>query len=309
MASSGLPPTQREAAVQQSGGPGAPRTVTAGRELSLNGVLKLNLHNRGNLCYINCSILTAAWSVLQLHRHGVASLNLHPCYHALASGTTKPTSIQVTQLMQWRLLLGQWPQLGRQHDVCEFLTCLVPRCIRWLGDSVAPTWEARRFRNGRLCTLDSGPALLPIPLPLCSGEVCHLQWCVDEVHKQGSVHALTHPAPLLCLQLLRFHNEVGEVQRDSRPRKGHMTTIHVPVFQDDCEATRNELQCTQKSRIRSCPWSCTLGHRQLKGTIMPFSVANPSLGETKDGLLMTIVQCGLTPAQNPKCSVCDLATP
>ena len=74
---------------------------------------------------------------------------------------------------------------------------------------MAPMWEARRFRDERLCTL------------------------------------VTRPAPLLCLQLLRFHNEVGDVQRDIRTLQGHLTTIHVPVFKDECEAERSELQCIQ----------------------------------------------------------------
>ena len=145
-------------------------------------------------------------------------------------------------------------------------------------------WEARRFRDERLCTLDSGPALLPIPLPLCSGDICHLQWCVDAWHMQSSVHALTRPAPLLCLQLLRFHNEVRDVQRDTRPLQDHLTTIHVPV-----------------SLIRSCPWSCTTGQRQLRGTIKPFCVANLYTGKTKDGLLTTIVPRGPSPAQSLMC--------
>ena len=144
-------------------------------------VLKLNLRNTGNMCYINTTILSTAWSVLQLQRHGTESLTLHSCYHALVSGSTPPQPVQVAQLMQWRLLLGKWPQIGRQHDICEFLNYLVPR-IRWSIDPLNLRWEARRFCQDQLCGLDSGTAYLPIPVPLCSGEMCHWQWCVGKWH-------------------------------------------------------------------------------------------------------------------------------
>ena len=124
---------------------------------------------------------------------------------------------------------------------------LVLRCLRWAHGTLIPKWEARRHRNGHLCVLDSGTTHLPLPIPLCSGEVCHLQWCVDAWHQQGSVHALTHPAPLVCLQLLRFHNEDGVIRRDSRPLQGHLATIHTPIFLDASEEMRNELRCTYAS--------------------------------------------------------------
>ena len=99
--------------------------------------------------------------------------------------------------MQWRLLLGQWPQLGRQHDICEFLAY-------WLhlsAEMPEPRWEARRFRHDQLCVLGSGSAHLPIPLPICPGDVCHLQWCVDKWHAQSSVRALTSPHLLAAFTL------------------------------------------------------------------------------------------------------------
>ena len=148
----------------------------------------------------------------------------------------------------------------------KFLNYLVPRCLRWAHRALIPKWEARRHRNGNLCVLDSGTTHLPLPIPLCSGEVCHLQWCVDAWHQQGSVHALTHPAPLVCLQLLRFHNEDGVMRRDSRPLQGHLATIHMPIFQ--IPVTRCEMSCgAYMSPIRSCPWRCILGSRRVKDII------------------------------------------
>ena len=213
VAPAGLSPAAGEATVQRPGGPSTAGLLDSSRELSLNAILKLNLYNRSNLCYLNTSVLATTWALLQLQRHGTTDLALHSCFHALASGSTRPAATQVAQLLQWRLMLGQWPQLGRQHDICEFLNYLVPRCLRWAHGALIPKWEARRHRNGHLCVLDSGTTHLPLPIPLCSGEVCHLQWCVDAWHQQGSVHALTHPAPLVCLQLLRFHNEDGVMRK------------------------------------------------------------------------------------------------
>ena len=247
VAPAGLPHAAGEATVQRPCGKSTVGLLDPSRELSLNAVLKLSLYNRSNLCYLNTSVLATTWAVLQLQRHGTTDLALHSCFHALASSSTRPAATQVAQLLQWRLLLGQWPQLGRQHDICEFLNYLVPRCLRWTHRALIPKWKARRHRNGHLCVLDSGTTHLPLPMPLCSGEVCHLQWCVDAWHQQGSVHALTSPAPLVCLQLLRFHNEDGVMRRDSRPIQGHLATVHMPIFQDESEETRSELRCTYAS--------------------------------------------------------------
>ena len=232
VAPAGLPTAAGEATVQRPCGPSTAGLLDPSRELSLNAVLKLSLYNRSNLCYLNTSVLATTWAVLQLQRHGTTDLALHSCFHALASGSTRPAATQVAQLLQWRLLLGQWPQLGRQHDICEFLNYLVPRCLRWAHGALIPKWEARRHRNGHLCVLDSGTTHLPLPIPLCSGEVCHLQWCVDAWHQQG---------------LLRFHNEDGVMRRDSRPLQGHLATVHMPIFQDASEEMRNELRCTYAS--------------------------------------------------------------
>lgn len=207
-------------------------------------LLRVKLHNSGNMCYINASIYATAWSVLQLQLSEVKGPSLHACYNALLAGSAKTPLVKVMQLMPWRLLLGQWAQPSRQHDICEFLHYLIPRCLRWPDDLSIPKWEARRFRDGRLCTLDSGSANLPIPLPLCQGAQCHLQWCIDGWHIQSSVHALLQPAPLVCLQLLRFHNEDGVVRRDPRPLIGHLSTVHLPVYKDGTASERDNLECT-----------------------------------------------------------------
>ena len=60
---------------------------------------------------------------------------------------------------------------------------------------------------------------------------------------QPSVHALLCPAPLICLQLLRFHNEDGVVQRDLRPLIGHLSTVHLPVFKNNSASERENLEC------------------------------------------------------------------
>ena len=55
--------------------------------------------------------------------------------------------------------------------------------------------------------------------------------CFDQWHTQASVHALTEPAAIVCLQLQRFTGEAGAIQRDSRLLLGYQCDIHLPVFE------------------------------------------------------------------------------
>ncbi|CAE7307189.1 unnamed protein product [Symbiodinium sp. CCMP2592] len=179
-------------------------------------------------------------------RKGVSEEALHR-FRRYKRMTDQPTSEWIQFRMEISLRpLGDpvWSTL--QKWIGQSVARLLPwrMCLSWPAGYEVPSWEARRFRDGHLNVLDRGPAYLPIPIPLCTGETCHLQWCVDAWHRQSCIHALTAAAPFLCLQLLRFHNEEGRMQRDLRPLKGHMTTVHMPVFRADNAELRNDLICT-----------------------------------------------------------------
>ena len=90
VAPAGLSPAAGEATVQRPGGPSTAGLLDSSRELSLNAILKLNLYNRSNLCYLNTSVLATTWAVLQLQRHGTTDLALALPGHAT----------QVVQLLQ-----------------------------------------------------------------------------------------------------------------------------------------------------------------------------------------------------------------
>ncbi|OLQ09208.1 Repetitive proline-rich cell wall protein 2 [Symbiodinium microadriaticum] len=148
----------------------------------------------------------------------------------LRASTTKT----LMQDMLWRMLVAQWTDCHRQHDVAEFISHIVQRH----GFAVVQgTWQARRFFEGEFQIRDEGtcsqPLLLhmPAPPPGLDSQL-QVQSLIDFWSgAQESIHALLHAPNILMLQLDRFHNRLGRVHKRQDAVEVNRE-IMVPFFAD-----------------------------------------------------------------------------
>ncbi|CAE7035632.1 unnamed protein product [Symbiodinium sp. CCMP2592] len=92
----------------------------ANRSLPQELVLRLQLHNNGNCCYMNSLVLAMLWVSTRVRNCSQADLfgGLLTSVKPLLQGATQTFSLMT--LFMWRMFVQAWPQPSRQHDVVEF---------------------------------------------------------------------------------------------------------------------------------------------------------------------------------------------
>ena len=197
-------------------------------KLGLARLLKLSLSNPTNLCYLNSTLIALSWALLQAQLCGTLQQALVPAISFLTQEPKLPhgRSVQVLSHLPLLAKMQAWSRLHVQHDA-ELIAYLLPRLNQ---PGFQGSWEARRHIDANTCATDGGTTLAPIVLALNAGEQLILQTMIDQWHAQASIHALTHPTILICLQIQRFIWEAGDMRRDYRSLLGYHCTVHMPVY-------------------------------------------------------------------------------
>ena len=191
--------------------------------------LKASLRNPTNLCCLNCTLIALVWTLLQAQLCGILRQALVPALSFLAQAPTAPAASSTQVLSHLPLLtkLQAWSHIHVQHDIAELVTYLLPRLHQ---QGFQGSWEARRHIDGVTRVTDRGTTLAPVILALHAGEQLILQSKIDQWHTQASVHALTQPTTIVCLQIQRFIREAGVMRRDHRSLLGYQCAVHLPIF-------------------------------------------------------------------------------
>ena len=192
-------------------------------------LLKTSLRNPTNLCYLNSTLIALSWTLLQAQLCGILRQALVPAISFLTQVPTTPhgCSIQVLSHLPLLAKLQAWSNTHVQHDVAELVTYLLPRLNQ---PGFQGSWEARRRTDDITRVTDRGTTLAPVILALHAGEQLILQTMIDQWHTQASIHALTQPTTIVCLQIQRFIWEAGVMRRDYRSLLGYHCIVHLPIF-------------------------------------------------------------------------------
>ena len=195
--------------------------------------LRLVLGNSSNMCYMNSTVQVIQW-LLDLDATRIELLGTGRAFFQSLQQLRASTTKTLMQDMLWRMLVAQWTDCHRQHDVAEFISHIVQRH----GFAVVQgTWQARRFFEGEFQIRDEGtcsqPLLLhmPAPPPGLDSQL-QVQSLIDFWSgAQESIHALLHAPNILMLQLDRFHNRLGRVHKRQDAVEVNRE-IMVPFFAD-----------------------------------------------------------------------------
>ncbi|CAE7239429.1 PRP2 [Symbiodinium sp. CCMP2456] len=128
---------------------------------------------------------------------------------------TRSEPVLLVQDLMWNTIITGWQDRHRQHDVVEFASFINDKHKLPL---VEGTWEARTFLHGEGLIKDTGHSAQPLLLHMISAPpglapICQVQSLVDSWHAQEDVHAFTVLPPVLMLQLGRFHNADGRINK------------------------------------------------------------------------------------------------
>ena len=225
---------------------------------------RVTLSNHNNTCYLNSLVLCLAWVLLHTPQlRGYLSDCGRLALDMVLTGPPGP--LNLLRCRPWQQLLRRWAQPTRQHDAAELFLHLAPL----LGPQVFDGgWEARRQELGSVRVLDAGACAAAINLDLPHRNTDSvLQQLINAWHHQHTIHALTHPPPVLVLRLSRFL----DTRRGVRKHTGLVSwgpTIHVPHFSSvELESQVCEYQvlatiCHQGASATSGHYTATLHHHQ-----------------------------------------------
>ena len=152
--------------------------------------------------------------MLDLDAHRIDSMGTgRAFFQALQlSGLQHPKTLM--QDMLWRMMVSQWADCHRQHDIAEFISHLAQRHNFAI---VQGRWQARRLFEGEFQIRDEGtcsqPILLHMPTtPPGLDATLQVQSLIDFWSgAQANIHALLHAPDVLMLQLDRFRSDAGRV--------------------------------------------------------------------------------------------------
>ena len=186
-------------------------------------ILQAALHNPGNHCYMNHTVLCLLWCQVSLRLPGISS---SPLLNAIHESLALHPVLALMQYMPWTCLMQDWDRPNMQHDSAEFAAFVLQR-LRW-GQAVGQ-WEARLLVDTRVQIRDRHTTLAPISIPLSPGEPT-MNAGVQMWHSQAAIHALKHRVPLICLHVLRFRQVArGQWVKDERSLHWQ-DTICMPCF-------------------------------------------------------------------------------
>ena len=112
------------------------------------------------------------------------------------------------------MMVSQWADCHRQHDIAEFISHLAQRHNFAI---VQGKWQARRLFEGEFQIRDEGTCSQPILLHMPTAPpgldvTLQVQSLIDFWSgAQANIHALLHAPDVLMLQLDRFRSDTGRV--------------------------------------------------------------------------------------------------
>ena len=201
--------------------------IAAGSDATpvLARILRLELGNTSQTCYVNSVFWAYTWNALHIRisqeaRFGHAT-------EAIAR-VLKQRQANLVRMTTWRAIFAGWPSIGEQHDAIEFLGHFLqfarPMC--WDGE-----WQARTVDDDGMPHVQYRESTLQaISLVLAEGSGPHsIQELVNAWHAQADVHALSQVPQGFCLQLQRFRVRDGRtVKQQVRVSWGN--TVQVPCY-------------------------------------------------------------------------------
>ena len=189
----------------------------------LKCILRAALHNPGNHCYMNHTVLCMLWCHEQL---ALADIHASPLLVALLNSLRVHPILSLMQYMPWTCLVQEWSAPHQQHDAAEFATFIMPR-LAW--GQMMGQWEARISVGDNIEIRDRHSAQSPISLTLSPGQPS-LNACVQTWHSQAALHALASRVPLICLQIMRFRQVARGTWLKDQLAIEWGDTVQVPCF-------------------------------------------------------------------------------
>jgi len=205
------------------------------RAAMLQGLSNLRLANDANWCYVNAAILTMLWSFLSLSTFNLDQWgpNATQIAQLLMQHANEPVELATVAFLQ--PIFAQWQHLGNQGDPVEFLAHVM-RGLNLAGINLS--WE-KRVQIGLLTeVVDESDAFTPLilrldPAMLQDDSITLCQMIRDWSNQDGMRTALTHPSPLICIQLDRLiRSGAGEIAKCDIPVNFHWG-IDLPIYEDD----------------------------------------------------------------------------
>ena len=179
---------------------------------------QLGFRNPGNMCYIN-SVLYCLWLVA--HRTGHTQV-LPEALRGLQAGR-----YSARQLLGFHLL--GWPRPERQHDVCEFISFLIPKLTAAV---ITGRVELRQAGPEGVRIRADTSLQTCIILPAMPSRSHSLQDLLSFWHQQDEMHALTSDDSWIFVQLPRFAWQGGRARKVTHTY--HIVdTLKVPIYVDD----------------------------------------------------------------------------
>ena len=187
-------------------------------------VLRLQLSNTGNFCYMNALVLMLLW---------VAT---HPvCAQAELFGgllsVTKPLlqgrtcAFKLMQLLPWRMFIQGWQQPTRQHDIAEFASFLMRKAAPPFYAGVWQAWDPVAPYPQQ----DRGHTHCPVLLDPLAPE-CLLQDAIAAWEHDHLVRGLSECSRCIMFQVRRFNVDMhGNVAKTFTPVAAPELTLQLPA--------------------------------------------------------------------------------
>ena len=170
-------------------------------------VMRLVLHNSGDLCYMNAMVHAILW--LMAHSN-IQVQDMGQGYNTWRAIAAQRKACNLMQMLPWNRIVQGWQHGGSQHDIRDFFEHVFSRC------QVSPfhgAWEAR-FQDQDVCRRhDRGLCenMITMDVPLAG------PWSLQDVVNGWGNHAFLHGLLLapqwLAVRLNRFHYADGRLQK------------------------------------------------------------------------------------------------
>eukprot|EP00439_Symbiodinium_sp_Y106_P049210 s1554_g6.t1 len=156
--------------------------------------------------------------------------------HAVKSFLTLGTSFRLSSSLPWRSWLQGWGPT--QPDITRWLQHILPKAG---AQAMQGSWEARAAHDPSCNCTQAGDTWHPICLQAeVRGDKCNLDLSVlfSEWRLHGDRCALVQAPSILCVVSPRWLNSAAGEWRLVTQGKAP-TTVHVPCFSAECDATYN----------------------------------------------------------------------
>ena len=219
--------------------------ITAGNDAApvLARMLRLELGNTAQTCYMNSVFWAYTWNALQI---GISQEARFGHATEAIARVLKQRQANLARMTTWRAIFAGWPNIGDQHDAVEFLGHFLqysrPMC--WDGE-----WQARGVNDDGMPHVQYRESTFEaISLVLADGPGPHsLQELVNAWHAQADVHALSQVPHGFSLQLQRFRVQDGRIKKH-QVRVSWNSTVQVP-----CYVSERSLEIQWRSyRVGTC---------------------------------------------------------